>query len=79
MTPAAVLPWLLGLAWGVVLAWPIARRAAHVGVAERAAVLSLTSSPRRPRRVSTTWFGSWRGRHANGVVPRVVRSLWSIS
>jgi tight adherence protein C len=67
--------WSLGAAWGVVLALPIARRAARVSVVARATSLSpvVAISPSRHNRRSrlATW---WKTR-SEGVVLRVVRSV----
>jgi pilus assembly protein TadC len=72
-----MLPWVLGAAWGVALAAPLARRAGRVQVATRATSLAapLASRPRRPVRWSRL-RARWRV-HADGVVLRVVRSLRS--
>ena len=70
--------WVLGAAWGVALALPIARRAARVDVAARAT--SLVVRPRsRSRRVAirSAWLGAWWRDHSDGVVLGVVRSLHS--
>jgi tight adherence protein C len=74
---AAALPWVLGAAWGAVLALPIARRAARVGVVARAAGLSVFAATPRPTRRSSAWCSAWWRRHSHGVVARVVRALWS--
>jgi hypothetical protein len=74
----AMVPWALGAAWGVVLALPIARRAARVEVAARAT--SLVVRPRsRSRRIAvrSAWLAGWWRDHSDGVVLRVVRSLRS--
>jgi pilus assembly protein TadC len=72
-----MVPWVLGAAWGVALALPIARRAAHVDVAARAAslVLQPRSQPRVALRSAT--LASWWQDRSNGVVFRVVHSLRS--
>jgi tight adherence protein C len=72
---AAWLPWALGAGWGATLAWPLARRAARVGVAERASVLSVRRRPEPARRVRAPWLSSWWEARAHGPVLRVVRSL----
>lgn len=67
--------WLLGIAWGVVLAAPIARGAVRVAVSARAATLSAASSARPQRAVLpmrvTGWLRAWR----DGPVCRVLRSV----
>lgn len=72
-----MLPWVLGVAWGVALALPIARRAARVEVAARAASLSVRPGGRRNRPVRRAWLSAWWREHSDGVVLRVVRSLRS--
>ena len=74
---AVALPWVLGAAWGAVLALPIARRAARVGIAERSAGLSVRTPASRRTRVRSGWLAAWWRRHSNGVVLRVLRSLRS--
>lgn len=69
-------PWVLGAAWGLVLARPLARRAARAGVTARAAMLSdLPGRSRGPRRGLPAWCAPWWARVDDGVVVRVVRSL----
>jgi pilus assembly protein TadC len=70
-------PWVLGAAWGLVFARPLARRAARVEVTARAAVLSDVPVGRRRRRWSVSmWCGPWWRRAQGGVVGRVARSFW---
>jgi hypothetical protein len=79
VSASALLPWLLGAAWGVALALPIARRAGRVGVTEHAASLSAQSRPSTDpvrRRVAAA-AGAWRHHHSDHAVARVVRSLAS--
>lgn len=69
------LPWALGVAWGVVLARPLVRRATRVGVVERAWVLAV-----RPRHLAVTRLraprvSAWWSARSGSVVGRVVRSL----
>jgi pilus assembly protein TadC len=74
MTPSAFLPWVLGAVWGVVLARPLARRAARVDLVVRAG--SLTTSARSPRsRTRGSRLRAWLDRYSDGVVVRVVRSF----
>jgi pilus assembly protein TadC len=75
MSAPPVLPWVLGAAWGVALALPLARRAARVAVAERAASLPTSPRPSHRRRRLVSWARDWSGRHSDGVVARVVGSL----
>jgi hypothetical protein len=65
-------PWLLGAAWGVVLALPLARRAARVGVLERASVLTVRPPRRTVRRLRASRVSA---RWSDAAVVRVVRSL----
>jgi len=69
------LPWVLGAAWGVVLALPVARRAARVGVVQRASVLAVRPSPRAGWRVRAPRVAAWWSARSDAVVVRVVRSL----
>ena len=69
------LPWALGAAWGAAFALPIARRAARVGVAARASVLSLHAHTESRRRARAPRIAAWWEARADGVVVRVVRSL----
>lgn len=75
MSTVALVPWCIGAAWGVALAWPLARRAARVDVAARAATLA--ADPRANARVERSWGVRARLRDADGTVARVVRSLLS--
>jgi tight adherence protein C len=77
VSTTAVVPWVLGAAWGIALARPIARRAACVEVAARAT--SLVSAPGARRRRPVRWarLAAWWSDHSDGVVLRVVRSLRS--
>jgi hypothetical protein len=76
---AVWLPWALGIAWGAALAWPFARRAARVGVVERASVLSVRTRAESVKRVRAarlaSWCASWSVLRVDGVVGRVVRGL----
>lgn len=72
---AGWLPWMLGMAWGALLAWPLVRRAVRVGVAERASLLSLGSHREPARRRRPPWWSAWWAARADGTVLRVVRSL----
>jgi hypothetical protein len=77
MSLPSALPWVLGAAWGVVLALPLARRAARVAVAERAVSLATHSrAPRRPTVLRARLLALGRA-HSGNVVARVVRSLRS--
>jgi Type II secretion system (T2SS), protein F len=75
MTAYAVLPWLLGAAWGAVLALPIARHATRVELAARMARLSVRPRVPRRRRAVPSRLASWWRAHSDGVLPRVLRSL----
>ena len=78
MSVTAMVPWALGAVWGVVLALPIARRAARIDVAARATSLVLRTRTRaQARRVATgsAWLAGWWRDHSDGVAVRVVRSL----
>jgi tight adherence protein C len=77
MNAASMMSWVLGAAWGVVLALPLARRAARVAVAERAASLAPRPRGSRRLRVSRPWMVTWWRRQRDGVVVRVVSSLRS--
>jgi tight adherence protein C len=77
MNVTAMLPWVLGAAWGAVLALPIARRAARVEVAARATSLSLRPRSRRVGRVPSARLVMWWHERSDGVVLRVLRSLRS--
>jgi hypothetical protein len=76
MSAASWVPWMLGAAWGLVLATPLVRRAARVGVTARAAMLSEAPGRLRRRRWSPpAWCAPWWQRADRGVVVRVLRSL----
>jgi hypothetical protein len=79
MSTATLVPWLLGAAWGVAFALPIARRATRAGVAARAMSLSVHPGARSAERVRrgrlAAWARAWRHRGAQSSVARVVRSL----
>lgn len=77
MNVTAMLPWVLGAAWGAALALPIARRATRVEVAARAASLSPPPRSRRVGRAPAARLMAWWQERADGVVLRVVRSLRS--
>jgi hypothetical protein len=75
MSGVPLLPWVLGLSWGMVLALPLVRRAARVGVRIRLATLSVRPEV-RPRGVSVPGrVRSWWRDRSDGVVMRVLRSL----
>jgi tight adherence protein C len=81
MSGAGLLPWVLGLSWGVVLALPLVRRAGRIGLNARVSTLSVRADARSTR-WSLRWslpprVVAWWGAHADGVVPRVLRSLRS--
>jgi hypothetical protein len=76
MTDASMLAWVLGAAWGVVVALPIARRAARVRVAERAGGLAVRA-PVVSRRARSDRLVEWWRRRSHGKVVRVVRALHS--
>jgi tight adherence protein C len=67
--------WVLGAAWGVALALPIARRAARMGVVARAAALSPIVATRASGGDGRSRVSTWWQTHADGVVLRVVRSV----
>jgi len=72
---ALVAAWTLGIAWGLVLAAPLARRAARVGVSTRAATLSV--APNGGARRGMAWARVAEGVRARrrGTVSRVVTSI----
>jgi pilus assembly protein TadC len=76
MSAASALPWALGIAWGAVLAVPIARRATQVSVVQRAAALVPHPRASRRRRVSPRRAMRWWARR-DGAVVRVARSVRS--
>jgi tight adherence protein C len=69
------LPWVLGVAWGLVLAVPLARRAARVQVAARATSLASAPVSQPSARVRWSRFVPRWHAHSDGAVRRVVRSL----
>jgi hypothetical protein len=75
MSGVALVPWMLGGAWGVVCALPIARRAARVGVVTRATSLSVRTEARAKPSASIVWLDARRRALSRTVVARVVRSV----
>jgi len=74
---APTLPWVLGSAWGVVLAWPVRRRAARVGAVARAAALSAPHERHARRWWRVTGWLPARRRLEHSAVIRVARALHS--
>jgi hypothetical protein len=74
MTVGLLVPWIVGAAWGVLLARPLARRAIRVEASSHAASLS-SVGPVRPTWAWPPWCAAWWRRHSEGAVFRVVRAL----
>jgi hypothetical protein len=74
MTVGALLPWIVGGAWGLVLARPVARRAIRVEASARAASLSSVGRVRR-RWALPAWCTTWWDHHSEDPVFRVVRAV----
>jgi hypothetical protein len=77
MSVVTVALWCLGAAWGLMLALPLARRAARVGVVARAAALSVPVVAHRPRGERWPRVSAWWDAHDDDVVLRVLRSARS--
>lgn len=67
--------WMLGIAWGIVLAAPVARRALGVATSARAAALSTTSSARRQPSMLRMRVAGWLRARCEGPVARVLRAI----
>jgi hypothetical protein len=72
---AAIGAWMLGIAWGVVLAAPFVRRAGRVEVSARAATLSVAVPTRANRARPWVRVAERLRVRRDGPVSRVVRSL----
>ena len=77
MSPATLVPWLVGAAWGVALAMPLARRATRVAVVDRAVSLSARPRGRRQHTHARVRLGGWWRSHSDVVGMRVLRAFWA--